>query len=129
MSWRDTRRALRWTPAGAVATLLLLQVSVSAQRPDGAEPRAADRLSVDLEVEVDGSDATFRWRFGAVDDVVVCSLDVDGDDFFDQTIENCHEQTRYEHSYDEAGVYFARLIARSRDGRSGRAVVRVVVDE
>lgn len=129
MTWRDSRRNLRWVFSGAVFLLAVLQVSVSAQTEDDPDlRRPSDAVKVDLEVELDGEQATFSWAFGGEVENATCTLDPDGDDILDLTVANCEEQREVDFLYDEPGVYFAEILVRTRDGRSGRGVERVEVE-
>lgn len=112
-----------WILAGALVAWVAWSRSVSAQHPDPG------MLGIELEAYVDGNEVTFKWRFDRADGVViVCTLDADGDQIYEQSIPNCHEEMTTRHTYEDTGVYFARLLANTRDGRSGQAVVRVDVE-
>lgn len=133
-SWEEMATRLRTSSlaasALALAGLTLASGAALAQYggPDDDRIVDAQRVPVHLEVETDGEQATFRWRVDAEDVEVVCTLDVDSDRVLEESIEDCEERTSLSYTYDEAGTYVAKLLARTHDGRSGRATARVHVD-
>lgn len=130
MTWQSTQKLLRGVFAAAVVALIALKVTVSAQTEEDPEPpREPGALKVELEAQVEDREATFTWRFEDLEDGedVVCTLDPEGDAIFEYSVPDCEQNRELDHRYEAAGTYVARLMARTRDGRAGRAMIRVEV--
>jgi hypothetical protein len=109
----------------------LLRMRAAAQPEQDLDWRAApNALSAELAAsDAPSGEATFEWTFDARGQDVSCSLDADGDGELDYRMVDCTGQSRVTHQFHtgESGVYFATLLARSEDGRTGLARARVEV--
>ena len=109
---------------GAVC-VILLAFTVDAQ------PRRGFGGAWTVHVELSAgppSDGEVELVFDVdADTDVVCTMDHEGDGIAERSFEDCENRERVTVTYDEAGAYFPTLVARTRDGRSGRATTRVVV--
>lgn len=126
---KNASRPLRGALSGALVVWMALHAPASAQFEDDAGARRPPGvLAVAFEAEVDGSEAVFRWRFEDVGEtVIVCTLDPDGDGIFEYSVPDCENTEQLSHLYEDPGVYWASLVARTRDGRSGQATIRLEV--
>ncbi len=128
--------ALRRDPTLLAALFFFIAAPVlMLARPRG-EPRASAQREYGLlsffDVTVQDEAARqvrFEWSFrpDLEDTEMTCTLDVDDDGIFEESIEDCDGETSLDHSYDEPGTYRAVLIARDRSGNADRAVTTVVL--
>jgi hypothetical protein len=73
----------------------------------------------------------FEWAMSRerADEQISCTIDVDVDDpgTVDASVPNCGENTTFDHTYDEPGLYRAALTATSSAGGSDRVMVTIVL--
>jgi hypothetical protein len=118
------------TIAALAALLLLGPPALRAQNGpyDPVEPGQEDRLIATFDArQLNAREFRFEWAFEEddSDEVIICQIDFDGDDLVEATIENCNVDRQIRHRYDEAGPHNVILTARSRDGGSDVARLRV----
>ena len=120
----------------AVGAVLLLTGAPNGHaqnRPYGpVEPDSDDRLIANFEATQKGPrEFEFHWSFETdkQDQTVICQIDFDGDDLVEATIENCDDDQQIRHRYEEPGAKHVILIARSRDGGSDVARLRVTASQ
>jgi hypothetical protein len=128
------RTQAKWLFLGTLLALSMVSGwlhRASAQRRDALDWREApNALGLDLSASASSGAATFVWHLAPGAGPIVCHLDADGDGAFDHEVADCASEKILTHRYGASGVYYATLIAASRDGRAGiaRAEVAVAVE-
>lgn len=71
---------------------------------------------------------TFNWSILDVDgNVLTCKLDVDNDNVFDYTINDCTDASSQNHSYDDYGTFTAKLVIEDGQGGNTSAIDEVII--
>jgi hypothetical protein len=122
---RTKRTLARATGVAALLASLVLSVpGASAQR------RILASFDATIE-ETPARTVLFEWSISAerAGEDITCTIDVDVDDpgTVDESVSDCDEDTSFEHTYEEPGIYRAAITATSAAGGSDRALVTVVV--
>ncbi len=76
-----------------------------------------------------GSQVTFSWNINDADgDALTCQVDVNDDGTPETTINNCTSSSNYQYTYNQSGIYTAKLIVDDGKGNPASQTIQVVVN-
>ncbi len=103
---------------------------VSILTPDlSTAPPVINSFSVSQSPVTPGTQVTFTWNINEPEgQQMKCDIDIDNDGNIEQTINPCTSNNTYQHTYNQAGSYTAKLIVTDINGGTTNATVNVLVN-
>ncbi len=105
-------------------------IFVSILTPDlSTAPPVINSFSVSQSPVLPGTQVTFTWDINEPEgQQMKCDIDVDNDGNIEQTINPCTSNDTYQHTYNQAGNYTAKLIVTDINGGTTNTTVNVIVN-